>query len=86
MWGGALFLLLDTGSFEHACPRSFRPDLPLLALEEPLPARAANSALMRVYGRKKVAFYLFDDCSVTIIFVFMDVRRPLLSVGKLVEK
>eukprot|EP00972_Heterocapsa_arctica_P015396 2268987-Heterocapsa_arctica.AAC.1 len=53
MWGGALFLFLDTGSFEHACPRSFRPDLPNLALDEPLPERAANGAIMRVYGRKE---------------------------------
>eukprot|EP00972_Heterocapsa_arctica_P110079 16209232-Heterocapsa_arctica.AAC.1 len=86
LWAGALLLLLDTGSFEHACPRSFRPDLPLLPIDEALPARAANGAPMRVYGRKRVVFYLFDDRSMTIDFVVMDVQRPLLSVGKLVEK
>eukprot|EP00972_Heterocapsa_arctica_P112970 16434700-Heterocapsa_arctica.AAC.1 len=86
MWEGALFLLLDTGSFEHACPRFFRPDIPILPIDESMPARAANGAAMRVYGRKVVVFYLFDDRTITIDFVVMDVRRPLLSVGKLVEK
>eukprot|EP00972_Heterocapsa_arctica_P073239 10817040-Heterocapsa_arctica.AAC.1 len=46
MWGGALVLILDTGSFEHACPRSFRPDVPIKEMDEPLPARAANGHLM----------------------------------------
>eukprot|EP00972_Heterocapsa_arctica_P030197 4447414-Heterocapsa_arctica.AAC.1 len=57
MWRGALFLLLDTGSFEHACPRSFRPDIPIVEMEGSLPARAANGQLMKCYGRKEVVFY-----------------------------
>eukprot|EP00972_Heterocapsa_arctica_P044208 6525855-Heterocapsa_arctica.AAC.1 len=86
MCGGALFLLLDAGSFEHTCPRSFRPDIPIKEMDEPLPARTANGQLMKCYGRKEGVFYLYDDQSVSINFVVMDVRRPLLSVGKLVAK
>eukprot|EP00972_Heterocapsa_arctica_P008870 1301495-Heterocapsa_arctica.AAC.1 len=41
---------------------------------------------MKCYGRKEVVFYLYDDQSVSISFVVTDVRRPLLSVGKLVAK
>eukprot|EP00972_Heterocapsa_arctica_P109585 16132689-Heterocapsa_arctica.AAC.1 len=52
-WGGALCLLLDTGSFEHACPRSSRPEIPTMEMEESLPARAANGQLMKCYGRKE---------------------------------
>eukprot|EP00972_Heterocapsa_arctica_P106160 15638739-Heterocapsa_arctica.AAC.1 len=82
-WGGALFLLLDSGSFTHAYPNNFMKDIGIEPLAGSLPALAANGRAMQCYGKKTVMFELWDGQHVQIEVVVMDVRRPLLSIGKL---
>eukprot|EP00972_Heterocapsa_arctica_P083115 12248502-Heterocapsa_arctica.AAC.1 len=38
---------------------------------------------MQCYGKKTVMFELWDGQHVQIEFIVMDVRRPLISIGKL---
>eukprot|EP00972_Heterocapsa_arctica_P056086 8273561-Heterocapsa_arctica.AAC.1 len=55
-------------------------------MAEAMPALAANGGPMQCFGKKKITFELYDGQHVSVEFVVMDVRRPLLSVGLLAAR
>eukprot|EP00972_Heterocapsa_arctica_P092549 13649315-Heterocapsa_arctica.AAC.1 len=55
-------------------------------MAEPMPALAANGRPMQCFGKKNITFELRDGQHVSIEFIVMDVRRPLLSVGMLAAR
>ena len=41
---------------------------------------------MKLYGTRQVSFRTFDQQKITITFLVADVQRPILSVGKLLQR
>ena len=77
-------LLVDSGAGLHACPLWHAPNTPV----EPspgVPARTATGQAVRHHGTKKVTYNLPDGSQMGIRYECMDVNKPVVSVGRLVN-
>ena len=76
-------ILLDSGSCLNACPPDFAPTTPLLPIHEGVQAYAFNGQPIRVVGAKKIRLRLESGYLLDLLFIVMNVSRPLISVGQL---
>ena len=87
-----ILILVDSGSDEHVCPRSFAPRA--MWTEEPVGAmRDAQGKEIHTDGVKKVKMHTVMEkagkrqfAEVSASFVVATVKGPLLSLGKLMKK
>ena len=81
-----IVLLVDSGAFDHVCPRDFFPEVPMvpspLVLDCHGPA-PMGAILVGHYGEKRVLLRLVNGRKVTITFQVLGVSRPILSAMKL---
>lgn len=82
-------ITIDSGAAESVIPKDMLPILPV----ESSPAEktnakyiAANGAIMRNVGQKRVRFRTSTGTINAITFQATDVRKPLASVARIVEK
>ncbi len=80
----AVLLLVDSGAYEHACPKEFAPWLPLATEDEPHVV-GPNGGELKIFGERAVGATTMDDSKGQIHFRFMSVTGPILSVSKLVK-
>jgi len=79
-------LVLDSACFDHACPQTFVPEIPIRQQGPYCVVRAANGKELQHFGRKMIDFLVLPGRSrIRIDFQVVDIRRALISVGKLVE-
>ena len=85
---GWTLLLVDSGACVHVCPESFADHVPL-ETAPPMDLRAANGGALQQYGLRRVPVWARTESGravrLTIPFVVCDVKRPILSVGMLVD-
>ena len=79
-------LLVDSGAFSHCCSPDFAPSSPVVPDPSLKAVFTASGAQLQPSGRKNVSFTLGNGLNVTISFIVLPVRRPILSVSALVEK
>ena len=76
------WLLVDSGSGLHACPRSFGEDFPMESAE-PESARTATGAPVAHFGARTVSFLFPGGIRGRTRFNVMGVAKPVLSVSEL---
>ena len=84
-----LYLLVDSGSFEHVAPLDFAPHIPLRQSGGVLASPAsAGAAKLVCHGKKIVPMTLYDanysyEVKANITFLIYDVKRPMLSTSRM---
>ena len=80
-------ILVDSGAFTHVCPPSFAPHCPLQMPNEARHIVTASGKPLRHVGYKEVPVWLPNGETAVMHFeVCQGLRRPILSVGSLLEK
>ena len=81
-------ITIDSGACDCVMPRYDLGNLfPLLPKKEGVRFRAANGSVIESYGRRNVAFKTDGRRGVNCVtFHVTDVKKPLASVSKIVEK
>ncbi|CAE8619652.1 unnamed protein product [Polarella glacialis] len=81
--GDEVVATVDSGSPVHACPKWMAPSRPLLT-DRRLKVWSAGGQRIRHYGHKLVDMEL-EGSPVQMDFDIMDVRRPIVSVAKMMK-
>ncbi|CAE8582737.1 unnamed protein product [Polarella glacialis] len=77
-------LMVDSGAFDHVCPVTFMPDVPIQPMDgDASPAITADGTPLVAIGHKVVHCVLQTGRRLRIRFKVMPIKRPLLSVGRL---
>jgi hypothetical protein len=77
-------LLIDPGAFTHAAPPSFAPDVALQPITGSLPnIVTADGSSVPCYGFKEVRLLLNSGQKLTVPFIILAIKRPILSVSQL---
>ncbi|CAE8679812.1 unnamed protein product [Polarella glacialis] len=77
-------LMVDSGAFDHVCPVTFMPDVPIQPMDgDASPAIAADGTPLAAIGHKVVRCVLQTGRRLRIRFKVMPIKRPLLSVRRL---
>ncbi|CAE8640336.1 unnamed protein product [Polarella glacialis] len=77
-------LMVDSGAFDHVCPVTFMPDVPIQPMDgDTSPAITADGTPLVAIGHKVVRCVLQTGRRLRIRFKVMPIKRPLLSVGRL---
>ena len=81
--------MIDSAADESYWPVGQGDAFPTVASNRNLMLKTANGGNMKHYGQKEVLFKCGDDVSsepLGLIFQVTDVRKPLLSARRLVER
>ena len=81
-----VLLRVDSGAFDHVCPKGFCSWIDIVPMHIDKEVIAADGAVMENHGDRKVTFGLVDGGVVRVCFQVMNVAKPILSVGKLVAR
>jgi hypothetical protein len=81
-----VLLLIDSGAFEHVCPRNFADWFPLVELKNHPSVIAANGQQLEVFGERTIKATMLDNGHAKIKFKVMSVTRPILSVSRLASQ
>ena len=82
-----VLLLIDSGAFDHVCPKYFAEYAGLLPrLRDDCLVVAATGQEVKQYGTRVVGMRTLDNCIAEITFSVMNVTRPILSVSRLCQK
>ena len=81
-------ITIDSGACDSVLPKCYMNKLfPMLPKKEGLRFRAANGTVIENYGRRNLAFKTEGRKGVNCMsFHVTDVKKPLASVSKIVEK
>eukprot|EP00971_Amphidinium_carterae_P200197 3973072-Amphidinium_carterae.1 len=79
------FLLIDSGSEIHVCPPSFCAKCPWTDHRNVV-VRTAGGHIIRHYGENPVHLKTHKGFPLTVNFHVADVRRPIVSVKRFVER
>ena len=78
-------ILVDSGAFDHACPPTFAPEIPIVPPTTELRvSTAGNAESLQLLGTKTVKM-LIGNHIVQCVFQVIDIRRVLLSVASLMR-
>ena len=78
-------ILVDPGAFDHACPPTFAPEIPImLPITEPRVFTAGKAESLQLLGMKTLKM-LIGNHIVQCVFQVIDIRRVLLSVASLMR-
>ena len=83
--GGSWAILVDTGAAISVAPRSFAPETPLRALEQPVALRTATGNRITTFGKKTMQLLTQNLCF-EVSFVIADVTTPILGVDTLLRE
>ena len=79
-------ILLDSGAYDHVCGPEFAVHSPLLPRLDTGIVRNADGSEIPAHGRRRVRFRLEDGQTASVKFQFMNVKRCIFSIGRLVEQ
>ncbi len=71
-------LLVDSGAYEHACPKEFAQWFPLTMTEDEPHVAGADGRELQTFGERTVGVTMMDDSKAQIRFKVMSVTRPIL--------
>jgi hypothetical protein len=85
-FGNIVLLLIDSGAFDHVCPLAFADWLKLDA-DDSIKGEVvgAGGEILKHFGHRKVIFDLFGRGRLLVNFHVLDVRRPIISVSKIIQ-
>ena len=78
-----VLLLIDSGAFEHVCPKDFADWFPLTGVKDDLNVVAASGHRLQMFGERTLRASTLDNGTARIKFKVMAVTRPILSVHRL---
>lgn len=81
-----VFMLVDSGAYDHVCPREFAPMFALTTSSKPRHAMSADGSPIQHSGERRVLAELCGGTRVLITFQVMSVSRPILSVHQLAKR
>jgi len=81
-----MMVLVDSGAFDHVCPREFMSHIPVVPAKVPMNCHGPNGQPLVHYGHRDVVLRLVTGQRVQIRFKVMDLARPILSAMRLREK
>ena len=81
-------LMIDSGAATHVCPPWFAPHFPLHQLEHGTgpQLRTVTNQHIELYGHRWVCMTSHSGQQIVIPFYVCEVKQPILSVTRLVEK
>ena len=86
-FGNIVLLLVDSGAFDHVCPLAFADWLKLDA-DDSIKGEVvgAGGEIRKHFGHRKIIFDLFGRGRLLVNFHVLDVRRPIISVSKIIQR
>ena len=82
---GVMYLLVDSGAYDHVCPPTFGDEYPLIAPKINVKAVTADGHIIKYYGERQIPLKLVGDRHALVTFSVMAITRPILSVSRLIE-
>ena len=77
-------ILVDSGAATNCCPPDYGMQFPSRSgVHQPL--RPATGQRVSQYGFRRVQYYCEDGGSLSVDYTVADVRKPIMSMGQLVE-
>ena len=77
-------VLVDSGAATNCCPPWYGSQFPTRPGER-CTLRAANGEKVPQHGFRRVQYYCADESQLTVDYTVADVKKPIISVDKLVD-